>query len=187
MEAGAVTLIMVGFLLGSFCSIPIWIKIAHKTDDDRKVIIITAFFMAVALIPMIFLKDYYLIVIAVGIWGIGLGGFWAMQNPVLSNAIDENVINTGKREEGIYGGIQTLFSRLAIAIQAICFAIVHTLTGFVEGADTQSDLAVWGIHIHLALLPMIFMFIGSLILWKFYDLTPEKVKINKEKLAEMGL
>ncbi len=187
MEAGAVTLIMVGFLLGSFCSIPLWIKIAHKTNDDRKTIIITAFFMAFALIPMIFLRDYYLFIISVAIWGIGLGGFWAMQNPVLSNAIDENVINTGKREEGIYGGIQTLFSRLAIAIQAICFAIVHTLTGFVEGANTQSELAVWGIIIHMALLPMIFMFIGSFILLKFYNLTPEKVAINKTKLAEMGL
>ena len=76
---------------------------------------------------------------------------------------------------------------MSFVIQAISFAIVHTLTGFVEGADTQSELALWGIHIHMALLPMIFMFIGSFILWKYYDLTPEKVKINKEKLAELGL
>jgi len=64
---------------------------------------------------------------------------------------------------------------------------VHTLTGFVEGADTQSDLAIWGIRIHMAILPMIFMFIGAIILLRFYDLTPEKVKVNKERLAEMGL
>lgn len=187
MEAGAITMIMVGFLLGSFCSIPIWIKIAQKTNNDRKTIIITAFFMAVTLIPMIFLRNYFLFIISVMIWGIGLGGFWAMQSPVLSNAIDESVINTGKREEGIYYGIQAFFARMSFVIQAISFAIVHTLTGFVEGADTQSELALWGIHIHMALLPMIFMFIGSFILWKFYDLTPEKVKINKEKLAELGL
>ncbi len=187
MEAGAITMIMVGFLLGSFCSIPIWIKIAQKTNNDRKTIIITAFFMAVTLIPMIFLRNYFLFIISVAIWGIGLGGFWAMQSPVLSNAIDESVINTGKREEGIYYGIQAFFARMSFVIQAISFAIVHTLTGFVEGADTQSELALWGIHIHMALLPMIFMFIGSFILWKFYDLTPYKVKINKEKLAELGL
>lgn len=187
MEAGAITMIMVGFLLGSFCSIPIWIKIAQKTNNDRKTIIITAFFMAVTLIPMIFLRNYFLFIISVMIWGIGLGGFWAMQSPVLSNAIDESVINTGKREEGIYYGIQAFFARMSFVIQAISFAIVHTLTGFVEGADTQSELALWGIHIHMALLPMIFMFIGSFILWKYYDLTPEKVKINKEKLAELGL
>jgi len=187
MEAGAITLIMVGFLMGSFCSIPIWIKIAHKTNNDRKTIIITAFFMSVALIPMIFLKDYYLFIISVAVWGIGLGGFWAMQSPVFSNAIDEAIINTGRREEGIYYGIQAFFARLSLVILAICFAIVHTLTGFVEGADTQSDLAVWGIYIHMALLPMIFMFIGSIVLWRFYDLTPEKVKIIKEKLAEIGL
>jgi GPH family glycoside/pentoside/hexuronide:cation symporter len=187
MEAGAITLIMVGFLIGSFCSIPIWIKIAHKTDNDRKTIIITAFFMAFALILMFFLTSYYLFIIAVAIWGIGLGGFWAMQSPVLSNAIDENVINTGRREEGIYSGIQVFFQRLSFVIQAVCFAIVHSLTGFVEGADTQSELAVWGIMVHMALIPMVFMFIGAIILWKFYDLTPDKVQQNKAKLAEMGL
>jgi len=168
MEAGAVTLIMVGFLIGSFCSIPIWIKIAQKTNNDRKTIIIAAFFMAFALIPLIFLRDYILIIISVAVWGVGLGGFWAMQGPVFANAIDEAVIDTGKREEGIYGGIQAFFGRAALVIQAISFAIVHTLTGFVEGADTQSEAAIWGIHIHM-------------------DLTPEKVKVNKAKLAEMGL
>lgn len=143
--------------------------------------------MSITLIPMIFLKDYYLFIISVAVWAIGLGGFWAMQSPVFSNAIDEAIINTGRREEGIYYGIQAFFARLSLVILAICFAIVHTLTGFVEGADTQSDLAVWGIYIHMALLPMIFMFIGSIVLWRFYDLTPEKVKIIKEKLAEIGL
>ena len=186
-EAGAVTLIMVGFLIGSFCSIPIWMKIAHKTNNDRKTIIIAAFFMAFALIPMIFLEDYFLIIISVAVWGVGLGGFYAMQGPVFANAIDEAIINTGKKEEGIYGGIQAFMNRFSFVVLAISFAVVHTLTGFVEGADTQSDLAIWGIRIHMAVLPMIFMFIGAFILLRYYDLTPEKVKVNKERLAEMGL
>jgi hypothetical protein len=31
------------------------------------------------------------------------------------------------------------------------------------------------------------MLIATIILWKFFNLTPDKVKENKEKLAEMGL
>jgi len=34
---------------------------------------------------------------------------------------------------------------------------------------------------------MIYMLIGCIIFWKFYDLTPEKAKINQEKLRELGL
>jgi hypothetical protein len=34
---------------------------------------------------------------------------------------------------------------------------------------------------------MVFMLIATVILWKWYDLTPQKVAENKAKLAEMGL
>ncbi|MFX0060381.1 MAG: MFS transporter [Candidatus Heimdallarchaeota archaeon] len=187
MEAGAVLLLILGFLIGSFCSIPVWTKIAHKTNNDRKLIIITAFYMAITLIPFLFLVDYYVYVVLIAIWAIGLGGFYALQNPVYSNAIDETVIKTNKREEAIYQGIMAFFQRLALVIQAVFFAIVHTLTGFEEGADTQSELAQFGTIILFSIIPMALMFIGVIILWKFYDLTPEKVKVNKEKLAEIGL
>lgn len=67
---------------------------------------------------MIFLLPYYMYILALAIWAIGLGGFWALQGPVFANAIDETVINTGKREEGIYGGIQNFFARFALVLQA---------------------------------------------------------------------
>ena len=101
--------------------------------------------------------------------------------------IDESVVRTGKREEGIYNGFQQFFGRIAILIQAITFAVVHTLTGFKEGASTQTPEAIFGIHIHFALMPMIFMFIACMIFWKWYDLTPDKVKINQDKVKELGL
>jgi len=57
----------------------------------------------------------------------------------------------------------------------------------VESASTQSPEAVWGIQIHFALIPMILILLGTIIFWKWYDLTPEKAKINQEKVKEMDL
>jgi Na+/melibiose symporter-like transporter len=119
--------------------------------------------------------------------GIGIGGTWIMLAPVLADVIDESVVRTGKREEGIYNGFQQFFGRIAILIQAITFVVVHTLTGFKEGSSTQSPEAIFGIHIHFALMPMIFMLIGCFIFWKWYDLTPDKAKINQDKVKELGL
>ena len=121
------------------------------------------------------------------IMGIGIGGTWVMLAIVMGDVIDESIVTTGKREEGIYSGFQQFFGRLAILIQAITFVVVHILTGFDEGASTQSPEAVFGIHLHFALLPMIYMLIGCIIFWKFYDLTPEKAKLNQEKLKGLGL
>ena len=71
--------------------------------------------------------------------------------------------------------------------QALTFAIIHTLTGFNENVEVQSAEAIWGIQLHLSLIPMIFILISTLTIWRLYDLNAEKVKLNKEKLAELGL
>jgi len=34
---------------------------------------------------------------------------------------------------------------------------------------------------------MLFILATAIILWKKYDITPEKVKANQEKIKEMGL
>jgi Na+/melibiose symporter-like transporter len=74
-------------------------------------------------------------------------------------------------------------------VQAISFAFVHTITEFVEGGavGAQPSSAIWGIHVHFALIPAIFMLIATLVFWKFYDLTPDKVKLNQERIIELNL
>ncbi len=187
MEATAIALVMLAFLVGVLISVPFWVKVANKTNDNRKVIIITGFLVAVLVSPLIFLRSYWLIVLTLFIWGLAEGGFWAMLSPVFADTIDESVVKTGQRKEGIYNGVLAFFARLAIAVQAFSFAIIHTLTGFVEGAATQSSQAVIGIHIHLAVVPMIIMLVGTLIFWKMYDLTPDKADENQLKIKQMKL
>ncbi|MHA1731699.1 MAG: MFS transporter [Promethearchaeota archaeon] len=186
-EAGTVTLLMAGFLVGALVSVPLWTKLAHKTNNNKKVILIGAAVLTAGTIPLIFLEDEIGILLSMALWGVGLGGFWTMLAPVLADVIDETVVNTGKREEGMYTGFRAFFGRLGLVSQALIFAIAHKATGFVEGSETQTPLAIWGIHVHLALVPAILMFLATLILWKFYDLTPEKVAKIKEELEELEL
>jgi len=186
-EAEDIMLIMAALLLGLFISMPIWSKIADKTNNDRKTMLIAATFLTIATIPLFFINEYIFMIIAMFIWGMGEGGYWVMISPVRSTVIDESVVMTGRRIEGIYQGFQTFISRIALVAQALSFSIVHTITGFVETSDTQTPTAILGVQIHFALLPMIFMVISTIILWKFFKLTPNKVKENKEKLKEMRL
>ena len=187
MEAEAISLVMIGFLIGSLISFPIWIVIGQKINDNRKTIIFAGTVMTIVTAPLIFITDYYLFVFAILIWGFGLGGFWILLDPVLGDVIDEQVVRTGKRSEGITYGVRAFFGRFSLVAQALTFAIVHTLTGFNENVEVQSAEAIWGIQMHLALIPMIFILISTLTFWKLYDLNANKVRINKEKLAELGL
>jgi len=187
MEASAISFIMLAFLLGVLISVPLWVKLAQKINDNRKVIIVTGILTGFFILPLIFLENYELIILTLFIWGLVQGGFWAMLSPVCADAIDESIVETGERREGIYNGFVAFFARLAIAVQAFSFTITHSLTGFVEGAATQSATAIWGIHIHLAVIPMVCMLLGVLIFWKFYDLTPDKVKENQLTIKQLKL
>jgi Na+/melibiose symporter-like transporter len=187
MPASATTLMMAFLLIGVIVSTPFWIKYAQKTNDNRKVMLISAILLGVFLIPMIFNRNYNFILINLVIWGIALGGYWAMIFPVMSDVIDESVVRHGERKEGTLTGIQQFFGRLGIIIQAMSFALAHSLTGFVEGAETQSESALWGIHVHLAVVPMVCILFGALVFWKYYDLKPDKISENQLKIKQLKL
>jgi GPH family glycoside/pentoside/hexuronide:cation symporter len=187
MSNDIISLLSVGFLIGAFISAPLWIKLAHKTNNNKKVILSASVLLTISTAPFIFIEDLLVIFIVIIFWGVGLGGFWSLLAPLLADVIDESVASTGKREEGIYSGVQAFFGRLGIIMQAITFAIVHDLTGYNPNVQNQTPLAIWGIHIHFGLVPMIFILLATIILWRWYDLTPEKVEINKERIETLGL
>lgn len=187
LPAAAGSLLMVAFLLGSLISIPLWVKYARKVDNNRKIMIIAAFMSSIFALPMIILDTFIGWAIILFLWGIGIAGMFILEAVVFADIIDESVIETGKRREGMYNGFYVFINRLSIVFQAIIFAVVHELTGFVEGAETQSESAIWGIRLTMSVIPVFFLLVGTLIFWKLYDITPEKSNIIKAKLKELNL
>ncbi|MHA1488830.1 MAG: MFS transporter [Promethearchaeota archaeon] len=187
LEASTITLVMGAMLGGVLIFTPAWVMIASKINNNRKVLLITGGALTLATIPLIFVNTILGFIVCMFIWGSFMGGFWVLQLPTFSDVIDETIILTHKREEGIYSGFNQFFSRLAFFAQALNFAIVHTLTGFVEGADTQSAQAIQGIQIHFAVVPLVALLIGVIVFWKIYDITPKIVQENQLKIKELGL
>jgi len=188
MDDSATTLVFAAFLIGVLLSTPFWIYYSKKVKNNKKVMLISGLLLAAFTIPITFYRDYWLIVFEMLLWGLAMGGFWIMIFPVSADVIDNAVVATKKREEGVYTGFQQFFGRMGIIIQAFTFALIHELTGFDEALGTaQPESAIWGIHFHQALVPAILVIIGALIFWKWYKLTPEKVRENQEKIKEMGL
>ena len=65
-----------------------------------------------------FLEEFIAVVIALTVWGLSIGGYWAKIAPVLADVVDESVVKLKKRQEGVYAGFQQFFGRLAIFFQA---------------------------------------------------------------------
>ena len=187
MQAAVQAYLMLGLLMGGVASLFFWIKLANKINNNKKVMLIGAIVLLIVTPMFFFVRSVPALIIIFIIFGIGVGGFWGMLTPTMSDVIDEAVVKTGKHNEGVYYGIRQFFNRFAIVLQTLNFVIVHSLFGFQEGAETQSPSAITGIHISLGLVPAMFLLVAILIWWKMYDLTPEKIEINKAKLKELKL
>jgi melibiose permease len=107
--------------------------------------------------------------------------------PCFSDVIDEIVIKTAARKEGIYTGIRTFFGRLSNIIGPAIIMVVHISTGFVAGAPTQTGSALFGIRVIMGLVPMIFYIVSFLLMWRVYDLTPQKLEEIQETLESSEL
>ncbi len=185
-EAEVESLLSIGFLVGSLASIAGWTYLVAKYGN-KKIFIIGFIFTGLALFPLLFTSSVPLSFIIMIFVGVGVGAIWIAVYPIYGEAIDEIVLKTKKREEAIFFGIRIFFARFALIVQAIVFALIHMATGFDPEQAIQTPLALMGIRIQTALIPMLLLFLGAFIFWKWYDLTPLKVEDIKLRLKELQI
>lgn len=191
-----VTFLFAFFLLGALVSVPFWVWLAKRLDNNKKTILIGCVMFSIALFPMTFFQGTIDLYIFTLVLGFSVGSLWTLLIPLVQlNVFDDFVVKTQKNQKGVLIGVWAILSRLVATIDELVIALIHDLTGFVPGAQTYEDLAIaspdinlalWGLRLQWGVIPMIFMVVGTLIFWKFYPLTQEKVLENKEKLIELG-
>ncbi|MBD3196934.1 MAG: MFS transporter [Candidatus Lokiarchaeota archaeon] len=185
-EADMETVIMIGYIFAGLLSVPLWSRLAKK-KGNKQIYVITGILTSLLTIPFWFVDSVTFGIISAALLGIGLIGFWLMSNPILADVIDEAVAKNEVRQEGLYMGVRVFFARIALIIQAVTFTVIHILTGFDPEATTQSGLAIIGLRMQMALVPMILMLLGILIFYLLYDITPEKKKRTKLRLEQLKL
>lgn len=180
------SVIMLGYIFTGLLSIPLWSKVAKK-HGNKRVFVIGGVIISLLTLPFLFVSTLIGAIITASILGIGLIGFWLMQTPILADVIDEAIVEQETKFEGFYMGVRTFFGRISIIIQALTFALIHFFTGFDPQAASLTDLAIMGLRIQMALIPMILMLIGVLAFWKIYDLSDERKKLIQTKLRTLKL
>jgi Na+/melibiose symporter-like transporter len=174
-------------LIGALISVPIWGIVANKINNNRKIGIIGGFTLFLGFIPLIFVTSLAGWMISLVFFGVGIGANWYIDPPLMGDVLDDISVRTGKSQHAIYYGIQSFFIKFGQTFIAVTIALSHIFTGYVQGAETQTPLAIFGIRIHTAIVPAILMLITITAFYKYYRLTPDKVAANKKKLKEMGI
>lgn len=194
--ASTISVLLGSMLGGALVSVPVWMLIARRTNNNRLVSLAGGFFLTLTFIPMIFINGMLGWIISLVFFGMALGNQWFMDPPTLADILDDVAVKTGRRDPSIYISYQALAYKLGQTSIAAVIAAVHTQTGFPAGVTSLTELlqksptpqlALFGIRIHSAIVPAIVALLATLVFWLLYDLTPARVMSNKKKLEEMGL
>lgn len=174
---------MAGYLL----FIPFWTNVVRKWGQANTMKLSFLMWTGTASCYL-WISTIELAIILAFIGGFASGAFYIPLGLVQADVYDECTIASGVHQEASYEGIRTFFYRIALICQAIIFVSVHLATGYdPDPTATQTPLAVWGIRVHMALIPMILNFLCFIIMQFKYDLYGEKQKALKPKLRELGL
>jgi len=107
--------------------------------------------------------------------------------------IDEDEVKYGSRREGMFYGINALFTKPTESIGPIIVTIVLALTGYVQNSPVQTDSAMFGIifvfyfivNIFVAL-SLIFVYLFPLEGEKLQQLETELKELHKKKREELA-
>ena len=179
-------LLFATFLNAAIISVPIWIWIAKKVKNNKKMALIGGVSLTVGTLLTAFYINIFDSMVYQTILGFTMGNFWALMTIYYSDVLDERVILTKSPNRGTTVGISAFFSRLSRAAQIGIFTLIHLLTRFDENASVQLPSAQIGIRLHMSVIPAIVLIICTIIYWKFYPITPQIWMENKKKLKELG-
>ncbi len=136
------------------------------------------------LIPFILFMDNLILIYFLLLFGSLLGGYGLFNIPLMYLSMDEDELTSGLRREGMFLGINALFTKPASSLGPIVATIILTAFSYEPGAVVQLASALFGIKILFFLIPAISSLIG-LIFFYFYPLKGEKLEKLREQLKVM--
>lgn len=171
------TLVGGALLVGSICAIPVWFAIT-KRIGTKKTMINGAIFTCLALLAFFFWGVTIEMGIAIAfLIGVSIGAMWVTMYVSFTDVITDFSVNVGTFSEGTWSGVRMFFNRISFVIQAVAIGIVQNVTGFDQNSATQTPEAQMGLRIIMSLVPFLFYALGGILIWRIYDLTPEKMNI----------
>jgi GPH family glycoside/pentoside/hexuronide:cation symporter len=173
-------------LIGFVIVVPFWYNYARK-HGFKKTYWVCFILHGLTFIPFLFITDYLSIIIFTFISAMFYSGEVTMLMPVASDTYDEVSSVMEKRVDATLVGVRTFFFRVAFLAVGIIIPLVHILTLFDPNVDVQSPLAVWGVRVHAALIPMLILIGMGIIFRKYYTLEGKEKEALVRKLKDIGI
>lgn len=181
MTSTTIALFAGGQLLLGVCSQPFWLWLNRHRDKAASIrfgltlsIIASLYFIVCVLFKATLVNHLWLLVPFIIMGGVGSGGLFTLPQAMVADAVDENALNTGKRQEGIYYGTMTLTYKLSQSIAILLIGIVVDLVGFNSNLAVQSNFTTASLGLFLGIGNLI-AFLGAMFFYSQYRITRSRL------------
>merc|ERR1719387_1976992 len=120
--------------------------------------------------------------------GTGVTVCYIVTSAMMPDVIEADYLRTGRRREGVFAGMFTIFSKISTTVAVSCSSLLLEKAGYVapvsscggddaaiEGPDTQPEAVLTMIRWLLGPIPAVF-FMGGIFFTFLVPLTPESYK-----------
>jgi len=145
-------------------AIPLWNYLARKLDK-LKAYIMGMIFMAIMMILFTMMGSttpVWFVFLVTGLAGIGLSAAQTLPWAIIPDSIEYDEYLTGKRHEGMFYSMTTLFRKIASSLAVPSVLLILGATGYVPNAETQPENSIRAIRLFTGVVPALLFFIGIL-------------------------
>ena len=155
-------LLMAAIFVTAIFALPVWNWISRRWNKRAAYVAGIAFWALVQLV-LISLNpatSLVFVLILCFLAGIGVGAAHVLPWSILPDAVEWDEWQTGKRHEGMFYSLVTLFQKIASSIAVPLTLIVLEVTGYVPNSAQQPVSALTGIRLILGPIPAALLIIG---------------------------
>jgi GPH family glycoside/pentoside/hexuronide:cation symporter len=181
-EVWVVQYIVLVYMLGSLLSIPLWALLATHTSKVRAWQL-AMLIGGVAYFGALFYEEgsWQLWMVMAFIVGTTFGCTTAIGPAIIADVIDQDELETGKRREGAFVGVQSFVDKAAIGIAIFIGMQGLEYIGYVPNVD-QTEQVISGLTFLYGTLPAVLQFVAVVIIHRF-PITPEVHRSIQEQLG----
>ncbi|TVX94321.1 MFS transporter [Paenibacillus agilis] len=135
-------------------SVYVWARWTTKYGPRRAILAAIVLYM-LSLLPLLFISTSAATYVTSLFIGFSLAGLMVLLEILLAEVIDQDEVKSGARREGMYFGMNGFIIRWGVSLQALIMSFLLENTGYVRDAAQQPELAIMGIRLMLAGIPIV--------------------------------
>jgi GPH family glycoside/pentoside/hexuronide:cation symporter len=162
-------------------SLPFWNWISRRWDK-RRAYMLGMFYLAGIMLMTVMIQPAWglpAVMLASMLVGIGFGCVQVLPWAIIPDAVEYDELSSGKRHEGVYYSLVTLFRKVSVSLAIPFTLVVLGWSGYVANAETQPPGAMLGIILLVGVVPAAFFLAGALF--------ARKLPITRQDFARVRL